>query len=875
MLDYCASLIVRARHLIVALAALCAVFFGALIPFVGVNADMAKYLPSASPMRAGTEVLTDQFDDPELSTFRVMVDGLADDSERKEALAALEKLNGAHHVTSSTNATPADGAPARYINGDHTLFVVSSESDYADPAATSLAEELSALSESGLNGHSLTFTSDNPSTSGELPLWIAAIAVALLAAILIAMSASWIEPLLYLATIGIAVLLNMGSNVFLGEIAEVTFSIAAILQLVLSMDYSIILANRYRQERAAQKSRGVDSVPDASAIAMRRALPKAFSAIASASITTIVGLLMLIFMSFKVGADLGIVLAKGVAISMLTVFTVLPAFLVMCDTVIARTPKPFLSPRLGVLARLEHAARWVVLAVFVAILAGSAFLQSRTETAYTLSTPDRVAEHFAPDNDIVLVYLNSNAEHIHEIADAVKRDPHAISVMGYPTTVGEPLTKGEMKRTLEEFEDSHDSGNAIGNKDGSDGSLALNDTALSMVYFAYHDGQAGTMTLREFVAAAREAENLSQKGELGSFTSGRIGRIEGVDALERALDSGQVPGDVLGREFTPKQLASALKSMKERGSEGDHSGDASDAAPIDEDDLTQLFVLHRALHESDPSWTMSLDNLVHFMLEESGQGRRFEGHLSTEQVSQLESAAADIAGVRTRFVGTEFSRLIIRTDYPKESPETLAFVENLVDLADVKVPGEHFLVGDSAMVYEMREGFGAENVKIALFTAAAIFIIVALTFRSIAVPAILVLLVQVGIFITVSTVGLQGYSVYYLAMLIVQCILMGATIDYAIVLTTYYREARQEHGVRESLARAYDGSIHTILTSGLIMVLVTGVIGFLFSNPTVAQICRTIAIGAFAAIILIVGILPALLAVLDRVVAPKNAAPRA
>ena len=76
-------------------------------------------------------------------------------------------------------------------------------------------------------------------------------------------------------------------------------------------------------------------------------------------------------------------------------------------------------------------------------------------------------------------------------------------------------------------------------------------------------------------------------------------------------------------------------------------------------------------------------------------------------------------------------------------------------------------------------------------------------------------------------------------------------------------------------ARAYDGSIHTILTSGLIMVLVTGVIGVLFSNPTVAQICRTIAIGAFAAIVLIVGILPALLAVLDRVVAPKNAAPRA
>ena len=111
---------------------------------------------------------------------------------------------------------------------------------------------------------------------------------------------------------------------------------------------------------------------------------------------------------------------------------------------------------------------------------------------------------------------------------------------------------------------------------------------------------------------------------------------------------------------------------------------------------------------------------------------------------------------------------------------------------------------------------------------------------------------------------------YYLALLIVECILMGATIDYGILFTSYYREMRATLPVREALIAAYRGSIHTILTSGSIMVLITAVIGPLFGNPTIAEIVRTLAVGCASATLLILFILPGILALCDRFAVRKK-----
>ena len=214
--------------------------------------------------------------------------------------------------------------------------------------------------------------------------------------------------------------------------------------------------------------------------------------------------------------------------------------------------------------------------------------------------------------------------------------------------------------------------------------------------------------------------------------------------------------------------------------------------------------------------------------------------------------------------------MILLIELSEESAETEAFIHDLQETCDALLSGRYYLIGASAMVDEMEQGFDRELLVITLLTAASIFLVVALTFRSLAIPALLVLIVQCGVFLTVSAVGAFGGSMYYLALLIVECILMGATIDYGILYTSYYREMRRLMGVREALAAAYRGSIHTVLTSGSIMVLITALVGPLFKNPTIEAIVQTLSIGCLSAILLILLILPGLLALFDRWVVRKS-----
>ena len=238
--------------------------------------------------------------------------------------------------------------------------------------------------------------------------------------------------------------------------------------------------------------------------------------------------------------------------------------------------------------------------------------------------------------------------------------------------------------------------------------------------------------------------------------------------------------------------------------------------------------------------------------------------------AQITDAQTMLTDAVTQLRGSDYSRLVLTTTLPGESDETSAFIAQLTQDLDAVTTGDYYIIGNSAMVYEMENSFDSELLLITLLTAASIFLVVVFTFRSLVIPALLVLIVQCGVFITVTVVGLQGLEIYYLALLIVECILMGATIDYGILYTSYYREMRETMSVRDALIAAYRGSIHTVLTSGSIMVLVTAVVGKFFGNPTIEQICRTISIGAFSAIILILLFLPGMLALLDRWVLPRD-----
>ena len=177
----------------------------------------------------------------------------------------------------------------------------------------------------------------------------------------------------------------------------------------------------------------------------------------------------------------------------------------------------------------------------------------------------------------------------------------------------------------------------------------------------------------------------------------------------------------------------------------------------------------------------------------------------------------------------------------------------------------------------MHESFPGEMNRLTILTVVAIFLIVALVFRKLSVPLILTLIIQCAVWITMGTSYLQGISMYYLPLLIVQCLLLGAMVDYGILYADYYREARKLHGKKYSVAFALRHAIHTILTSGLVLVSVTTGVGIIYltAEPAISEILFTIAKGTFVAGLLIVFVLPGVLTALDRAPEPENETPDA
>lgn len=263
-------------------------------------------------------------------------------------------------------------------------------------------------------------------------------------------------------------------------------------------------------------------------------------------------------------------------------------------------------------------------------------------------------------------------------------------------------------------------------------------------------------------------------------------------------------------------------------------------------------------------WTLSLHEFVNQV--DVMANDELSPILDAETKEEIATMKAELDEGALQLKGNNYSRLIMSTTLPEDGDVTNFFFDNLTaDLTDNNA--EYYIIGNSAMNYEMSNTFDKELMVITILTIVSIFLVVTLTFRSLTIPIILVLLIQCGVYITVT--ALHSTGVYYLALLIVECILMGATIDYAILFTSYYRENRADLEALEAVKKSYNGAMHTILTSGLILILATGIIGLL-STGTISEICLAISIGALSAVLLILMVLPALLIVFDKFVAGKK-----
>ena len=259
--------------------------------------------------------------------------------------------------------------------------------------------------------------------------------------------------------------------------------------------------------------------------------------------------------------------------------------------------------------------------------------------------------------------------------------------------------------------------------------------------------------------------------------------------------------------------------------------------------------------------------MIHYLNDDLLNDEKFSDFIDEEMKQTIRDAKESIDEAKNLLVTDQYSRAIINSKYGFEDEDTFEFVQKTINTVG-KNDGV-YVIGDSPMALEISQTFDGEMNYITILTMIFIFVVVAFTFKDLLISLILVLIIQCAVFVTMAILSMTGTDVYFISLLIVQAILMGATIDYAIVYTSYYKESRITMGVQDSIINAYNKSIHTILSSSSILIIVTLIVSS-FAEAIAAKICETISQGTFCSVILILFVLPGVLAAFDKIICRKN-----
>lgn len=1061
-----------------ALSAVC----GILIPKVNVNSDMTRYLPDDSQMKQGLDIVTAEFGGTQMTgpAVRLMFRDVA--SSRVQGIT--DTLSSFSQVKAVSHSFSEDG--------QYVLFELNVPNSVDQKL---LGQEISSRFEDDI----VVETSQDGNTP---PASVMIIAAALILIILVAMAQSWLEPLIFLISTGLAVVMNIGTNALLPSVSITTNYIVAILQMVLSLDYSIVLMNRYRQEKTGENS-PVEAV--------NRAIKRAFPSIMSSAATTVVGLVMLVFMRLKIGMDMGVVLAKGVIFSLVCTFTVLPSLLMIFQKGVMNTGKKTFVLPTNRISRMVTRYK-IPLACAAIVLFFFAFFQSKkTDISFSMERESEINSVFPQHNPFVVVYPTAAESSVPALADSLLKDGAVEGVYAYPTVMRRQYTSSEMAGQIQtmaagfkeelpkeldssmftasmmslvyhmKFEDDpsrqisfpellgfirkHCVGNPMFDSvldDDMREKLALLDmyapaveeeenvaksrveeapapkapapkatapdtpkpaaetvpapvakpqssvrlsaflprlaeaypstetavlaslsdrtmnntpmaapamsefigstpTQTRMVY-SFSKNKSKQMTPYEYVHFLYD--DLFNRKALASFVSedqkeGLRQRMNVMDLIQKdaslefselysllrdfgAASAGEArlralafpssgstapeaPSAVSRPDSTSGTLVAELPQQKDSlassaGNAVSGNPAATDTAsvnvqplpkpvkakkksieeqrqdlfmdlmysgrsytarqmagffkrlgePVGEDLISLLYVYYASVSEEDCHHTMNIEELVNFIGDDLLNDKRLSGYIDDEVRSHFNGFRKAFEEKISLLRREDHSLMLVLTKLPPESRETYDFVSRLSSVCDDCFGGESQLVGESVMYSEMKNGFGREMRLVTILTVLAIFLIVAVSFRSVIVPLILVMTVMTAVYVNVIFSGIFSGTMLYLAYLIVQSILMGATIDYGILYANYYKEYRKTMDVNDAITAAYRGFIRTIMTSGLIMVVAPGAMALLVDDVAISAIVGSLSIGAMVSVVLILLVVPAVLGAFDSLVVRKK-----
>jgi len=1001
---------VKFRYWLLGITILLGAVCGVMMPRVNVNNDLSKYLPDDSRMKAGVDIIMSEFagsaSQAVSADVRMMFCGLSqkDSARIEQELMDRKEVETVYVETKSTD------------KGDYVLY---SMMVHKDVNQIEFGDELR-------DDYGNAMAVETSQDSGAADASMLVIAVVILLIILFAMCKSWMEPLLFIASTGIAVLLNLGTNALLESVSVTTHSIAAVLQLVLSMDYSIILANRFRQE----KEQG-DDLHDAMARAVKQATPS----VLSSAFTTIVGLLVLVFINLKIGADLGIVLAKGVVCSLVCNFTVLPALLFMASKAIDKSGKKTLSLPIRGLSKFVYGGRIVLAVVFVALCVASFIFRENTSIKYSNKGVSEIDKIFPQKNITVVIYDRQDEQKVMQLADSLATDSMVEVFVSYPSLLQREYKCSEMMGALDGMME-------MGKGFVDSLSLpALTDDMLKIVYYASQSNEGDNMKVAvmelfsyvleqsndtsSMIATHLDADMKEKLDLFGKFLNESTQPVEEshhrskpkAKPVEKKVEEQEVPVDIsqtdsfigppeyegdvevetipynrfedyemihkgmyyaemteflgmdenqtkmaykmMGRKnqtvepiefihyicdevLSNKMLAMMVsKSQKEQVRAVRQMMDVADARgpvtepeetgvvnmkkkkvvrvetvsvimpetkkpkddpmakmmvllnemldttnkynakqlfdnvgklgmPIDSSMIDLLYLYYGANKHFDDNWTMSVEEMINFISDSVMNDAKFAAFIDDTVKNDFSKVQAELISGLAMMRSDKYGLAVIVTDYPGESTATYDFIDRLNATCDRLFDKDYYMIGESVMYSEMKAGFDDEILFITLLTIISILIIVAISFKSLLIPLILVMIIMTAVFVNVVVSGLGGGSLLYVAYLIVQSILMGATIDYGILYANCYREHRATMEIKDAIVESYRNSINTILTSGLIMIVTPVLLSMTITDATVAEILKSISIGALASVVLILFVLPALLVIVDKLIIRKK-----
>ena len=651
-------------------------FFGKNL--VSVNYDINDYLPKGSPSTVALDRLEKEYEGG-IPNARIMLRNVAipEVLSYKQKLLSIDGvtfvtwLDTAQDVTEPIEMMDKDTVETYYKNGNALLSVTIDEEKNIQAI-----EEIRALigQDNAMSGSAVATVVATTSTVKEVAL-ISIVAVLFVFAILLLTTQSYAEPVIILIGLGIAVVINNGTNLLFGQISFVTNAAGSILQLAVSLDYSVFLLHRFSECR-----KETDDVKEA----MVNALNMSTVSILSSGLTTVIGFLALCLMQFLIGPDPGLALAKGVALSLITVFVFMPVLILASYKLIDKTEhKPFL-PSFDGLGRFVYRIMIPMVCIFILFIAPS-YLASNANSFYYGSSKifgpktklgsdtAQIEETFGKSDTYVLMIPKSSIEAQRELSNELHTIPQVISILSYVDTVG-------------------------------------------------------------------------------------------AEIPEQYLDEG----------------------------------------------------------------TLSKLNSKHF------------------------------------------TRMVLSLDTAYEGTETFALVQKIRGVAEKYYPGEWYLAGEGVSTYDLMDTVTADMVKVNLVAIGAVFLVLMFTMKSLVLPVILVLSIETAIWINLAIPYFAGNTIFYIAYLIISSIQLGATVDYAILLTERYKECRETMDKKDSVINTISAVFVSIMTSASVLTLVGFMMGYVSTHGLLSQLGFFLGKGTLCSLVIVIFVLPGLLYLFDNLVVGKR-----